>query len=452
MSEKKFKIRLSPSMQILLGFIGIILIGTFLLSMPISNNDGKWLNFVDSLFTSTSAVCVTGLIVVDTAVQFSLFGQFVIMFLIQIGGLGIVALTSFIFLILRKKINFSSRVAIKESLNRETIQGVVKFIKKVIILTFVIEGAGALLLLASTISFTGSFGRGLFSAVFMSISAFCNAGFDVFGSETSQFMSLNPFASNVLMQLPLMILIILGGIGFVVLIDGIKNFRTNQHARVVVWATITLLFGGAVLFLIAEWNNPLTLGDMKWWEKILNAFFQSVTTRTAGASTIDQSGMTTMGTFITMLLMFVGGSPTSTAGGIKTTTIFVVLLLLFKTPNQNGHIVYKNRKISANIISKAFRIMLYSIIMLMITIVTISLIEGEDFSLIEIMYECVSAISTVGLSMGVTPYLSVLSKLIVLILMFVGRVGMTTIILALSTKTRDVYEQVEYINTDIIVG
>lgn len=452
MSEKKYKLRLSPSLQILLGFMGIILIGTLLLSLPIANRDGYWLNFVDAWFTSTSAVCVTGLIVVDTAVQFTMFGQFVIMFLIQIGGLGIVALTSFIFLILRKKINFSNRMALKESLNRDNIQGVVGFIKKVIILTFIIEGIGTLCLLPSTISISGSFGKGLFSALFMSISSFCNAGFDVFGTEANQFLSLSPFASNVLLQLPIMMLIILGGIGFVVLIDGIKNFRTNQHARVVVATTLTLIFGGMALFLISEWNNPLTLGSMKWWEKILNALFQSVTTRTAGASTIDQSGLTTMGSISTILLMFIGGSPTSTAGGIKTTTLFIVFLFLFRSPNDNGHIIYKNRKISANIISKTFKLVLYSIVILTLSIMIISLIEGKNFSFINIMFECVSAISTVGLSMGVTPYLCSVSKIIVLMLMFIGRVGMTTIVLALSTKNNNMSNQVEYINTDIIVG
>ena len=452
MSDLKIKKRMSPSLQILLGFMTIILLGAFLLSLPISNNDGQWLNFVDAIFTSTSSVCVTGLIVVDTAVQFTLFGQFVIMFLIQIGGLGIVAITSLIFLLLRKKINFSNRIALKESLNRDTIQGVVKFIKKVIILTFLIEAIGALCLLYSTITYFGSFWKGLFSAIFMSISSFCNAGFDVFGTETSQFMSLNSFASNVLLQLPIMMLIILGGIGFVVIIDGIKNFRNNQHARVVVWTTIILIFGGAILFMLAEWNNPLTLGNFSVGEKILNSFFQSVTTRTAGASTIDQSGLTPIGALGTMFLMFVGGSPTSTAGGIKTTTLFVIILLLFKSPNQNGNFVFRDRKISANIIHKAIKLVLYSISILIVSIIIISFLEGDSVDIISVMYECVSAISTVGLTMGITPYLSGMSKIIITLLMFVGRVGMTTILVALSTKNKDMSNQIDYINTDIIVG
>ena len=446
------KIRISPSLKILIGFLGIILIGTFLLSLPISNNDNTWLGFVDSLFTSTSAVCVTGLVVVDTATQFTIFGQFVILCLIQIGGLGIVAITSFIFLILRKKITFNERVALKESLNKENIQGVVKFIKKVIIFTFVIEGVGTLCLLYSTITFFNSFWKGVFVAIFTSVSTFCNAGFDVFGSDAEQFVSLSPFASNVIMQLPVMMLIFLGGIGFVVLIDGLKNWRSNQHARVVVWTSIVLIVIGAALFMIAEWNNPLTIGRMSWWDKIINSIFQSVTTRTAGCSTFDQSGMSTAGIVTTILLMFIGGSPTSTAGGVKTTTLFVIFLLLFKSPNAQGNIVYKERKISANIINKAVKIVLYSIFVLIVSISLIALIEGKDMDFVSIVFECVSAVSTVGLSLGITPMLSTASQLIIALLMFVGRVGMTTIVLALSTRHNDISNQIEYINTDIIVG
>jgi len=374
------------------------------------------------------------------------------MFLIQIGGLGIVAVTSFLFLIMRKKINFTSRMALKESLNRDTIQGVVKFIKKVLLLTLIIESIGAISLLYSTIKFTGSFWKGLFSAIFMSISAFCNAGFDVFGCETSQFMSLSPFASSVLMQLPIMMLVIVGGIGFAVLIDGLRNIRSNQHVKIVLSVTGGLILGGALLFMLAEWNNSATIGNMSVGGKILNSFFQSVTTRTAGASTIDQSGLTNFGAIITMILMFVGGCPTSTAGGIKVTTLFVLLLVMFKKPLSDGHIVYRDRKISANIINKAVKIVLYSVTILLISTLIVSLIEGDSISYLSIIFECVSAISTVGLSMGITPILLPISKIIIAMLMFVGRVGMTTIIVALTTRQNNIAEQVEYINTDIIVG
>lgn len=452
MSKKKIKVRLSPSVKILLGFMGVILIGAFLLCLPLSNKNGKWLSFIDAYFTSTTSVCVTGLVTVDIGATFTLFGQIVILFLIQIGGLGIVALTSLIFLILGKKINFSNRIALKESLNRESIQGVVKFLKKVILITLLIEGVGALCLLYSTITYTGSFWKGLFSAIFMSVSSFCNAGIDVLGSETSQFLSLNNFASDVLMQLPIMMLIVLGGIGFVVLIDGFRNFRKNQHVRVVLVVTSILILGGAILFMLLEWNNPDTIGNMSFGEKVMNCFFQSVTTRTAGLCTFDQSAMTTGGTIITLLLMFIGGSPTSCAGGIKTTTFFIILLFLFKSPRHDGEIIYKERKISFNILNKAFKIVLYSISVVLMAVILISIIEGDRVSIVSVIFECVSAISTVGLSMGITPTLSTLSKFVIAMLMYVGRVGMTTIALALSTKVLQNQYQVEYTNTDIIVG
>ncbi|MGN0960605.1 MAG: potassium transporter TrkG, partial [Christensenellales bacterium] len=282
--------------------------------------------------------------------------------------------------------------------------------------------------------------------------SFCNAGFDILGSETSQFLSLNSFAGNVLMQLPIMMLIVLGGIGFVVLIDGFKNYRTNQHIKVVLTMTFILIFGGAVLYMLFEWNNPATIGNMSVGEKILNSFFQSITTRTTGISTFDQSGLTTGGIILTLMLMFIGGSPTSTAGGIKTTTFFLLCLFLFKSPREKGEIIYRDRKISVNILNKVFKIVLYALSALLISIVLISLIEGNNVSTVSVIFECVSAISTVGLSMGITPTLGVMSKIIIAILMFVGRVGLTTIALAISTKNNNTQYQVEYTNTDIIVG
>jgi len=450
MENTKKRLRLSPSIQILLGFILIILIGTLLLCLPISHNNGQWFNFVDSLFTATSAVCVTGLTVVDIAATFTLFGQIIILLLIQIGGLGIVALTSLIFLILGKKINFSSRLTIKESLNKETLQGVVSFIKKVIIITFSIELIGALLLLFSTVSYHGNFTKGLFSAIFLSVSAFCNAGFDILGTEGSLMTSLSAFSQNVLMLLPIIFLIILGGIGFVVLIDGFKNFKIKQHIKVVLWISGILLLGSTIMFLILEWNNPDTIGNMSFGGKLLNALFQSTTTRTAGFSTINQNNLTTSSRILTLLLMFIGGSPTSTAGGIKTTTFFILLLFLFKQPNSNGDITFKGRKISHKVTTKAIKIVLCYAIILVTSIVLIRIIEPSVISLESIIFECISAISTVGLSMGITTSITTATQIILTLLMFAGRIGMTTIALILSSRKNE--QQIEYTNTDIIIG
>jgi len=447
------QIRLAPSLQILLSFVAIILVGALLLALPISNTNGQWLNMVDSLFTSTSAVCVTGLIVVDTAVQFTLFGELVILMLIQIGGLGIIAVTSFVFILLRKKINMANRMTIQESLNKETMQGVVKFIKKTILVSLAIEFVGMILLLYSTISYTGNFWTGLYSAIFMSISSFCNAGFDVFGSEMNQFASLYSFASSVTMLLPLMMLIIIGGLGFVVLFDIFEKSHNKQHTRIVLIMTSVLLFGGAVLFMIFEWNNPDTLGPMSTGDKILNGFFQSVTTRTAGMASLDQSVLTSNSKFLTMFLMFIGGAPNSTAGGIKVTTFFILLLFMFRLPNEAGDIRLKDRRVSRKILMKAFRIVIYAVVTLIISILLVNAFDGESIPLECILFECVSALSTVGLSMGITPILSLPSKFVIILLMFVGRVGFATIIMAITNKmANSKVQDIEFSNTDIVIG
>ncbi len=452
MSENKRRFRLSPSMQIILGFTVLILLGTFLLALPIANKDGQWLNIVDAFFTSTSMVCSTGLTVMNIAQQFTLFGKIVILLLIQIGGLGIISLTSLILLILKKKFSFSNRMVIKESLNTDTVQGVVAFIKRVLIITFAIEGVGAILLLYSSVVYTGSFWSGLFSAIFMSISAFCNVGVDVYISASGEISGITSFASNVLMLLPIMMIILLGGIGFVVLIGGFKNIRTNQNTKVILILSAILVFGGAGLYMLVEWNNPNTIGNMSTGEKILNSFFQSISSRNAGSTTFNQGGLSTLGQIITIVLMFIGGAPTSVAGGIRVTTFFVILVFLFKKNSSNGAVVYKGKNFPITMLYKALKVLLYTIGIIIISIVLILAIEGDTFSLGSVIFECVSAITTTGFSMGITPMLSVASKIVISIIMFVGRIGMTTLLLGLSTKSDASIEQVEYTNTDIIVG
>ena len=453
MDVKIKKLRISPSLQILIGYLLIILIGAFLLCLPISNSNGQWLNFLDSFFTSTSAVCVTGLLVVDTAIQFTLFGEIVILFLIQIGGLGIIAVTSFIFMVLKKKINLHNRMTIQESLNKETIQGVVKFIKKIIIISLIIELIGVLLLLYSTISYTHSFWKGLYFAIYMSISSFCNAGFDVLGESGKEFLSLSAFANDVAMLLPIMMLIIIGGIGFIVLFDLLSKEKNKQHTKVVLVMTVILLFGGGIIFTLFEWNNPSTLGNMPWYNKILNGFFQSVTTRTAGVSTINQNLLTTGSRIATMMLMFIGGAPNSTAGGIKVTTIFIILLFMFRSPNENGDIRLKDRKVSRKVVMRAFRTIAYTIFMLVIAVLLMRILEPESISFESILFECISAISTVGLTMGITPMLTIGSKCVLILLMFVGRVGLITFVMAISNRiTNSQSQEIEFANTDIIIG
>ena len=439
-------------MQIVLGFVSLILLGTFLISLPVSNTNGKWLNFVDSFFTSTSAVCVTGLSTVDASTKFTLFGQIVVISLIQIGGLGVIALTSLVFLLLRKKLSLQNRMALQQDINKDTMQDIIKFIKKTILITFIVEGIGALLLLYSTITYSGSFWKGLFYAVFMSISSFCNAGFDILGTEATKFTSLSAFATDVTMLLPIMFLIIIGGIGFVVLIDGFKNFKNKQHTKIVLLMTSVLLFVGAAEFLICEWNNPNTIGNMSFGHKVLNAFFQSTSSRTAGIATLNQSDLTPMSRLTTMILMFIGGSPNSMAGGIKTTTLFLILLFIFKVPNSKGYIHFKGKQIDQKLIMKSLRVFMLSTLAILATIIFVRIFEPNSISTESIIFESISAFSTAGLSMGITPELTNYSKILLSALMFIGRVGITTILMAISSRSLNlVNESIEYPASDIVI-
>lgn len=446
------KRKFNPAIQIVLGFLGVILIGTFLLCLPISNTSGQWFNVVDGFLTSTSAVCVTGLTVVDIAIHFTLFGQIVMLVLIQIGGLGFVMLTTLVFLILGKKITFESRLTIKESLNQEGVQGVVKFVKKTIIFVFVAELIGFVCLLPSFVSIYG-WGQGIFKSLFISISAFCNAGFDNLGSGVVAFEGLSAFAQNVLVLLPIMLLVIVGGIGFLVLFDLPNLFKHKKlafHTKVVLCVSGVLLFGGAILFAIFEWNNPQTIGNMSFGNKIINCLFFSVSPRTAGFSTVDVSSLTPASLTLTQILMFIGGSPASTAGGLKTTTIFVLLIVLFKLANQKGDIVFRNKKISHKSIYKAFKLLLLMVGLILLSSVAICAIENLSFSVV--LFETISAIATVGLSLGLTPILSVVSKILLCVLMFAGRVGALTITLAISGKDGSYSQEIEYPDSKIVVG
>lgn len=448
--------KFTPVKTIVLGFMAIILIGAFLLCLPFSHMNRQWFNFVDALFTSTSAVCVTGLSVFDVAKTLSLFGQIVVMFLIQIGGLGFVSLTCLMFMLLGKKINYSTRMTLQESLNKDTTQGVVKMVKKIIITIFAVELIGCVCLAPSMIMFTGNFFSGCFKALFLSISAFCNAGFDPLGVATPEFSNLLHFNTNAFVLIPVMLLIVTGGFGFVALFDLFNFKRKGQklafHTKIVLIVTNILIFGGALLYAIFEWNNPNTIGNLPWFYKILNCFFQSITTRTAGFATINLAELSTSSVALTNFLMLIGGSPMSVAGGIKTTTLFVLIIMLFKQSQSDGSINYKQKKISDKIINKSIKLLLSAIALIATSTLLITLFElGTTFTFEQILFESVSAISTSGLSLGITPLLTIASKLVLITLMFVGRVGMLTVPL-LFKQTHTVENEIEYADSKLIVG
>ena len=453
-SRLKSFFKMTPTKYILISFATIILVGAFLLCLPISNTNGQWLSFVDSLFTATSSVCVTGLAVFDVAVELTLFGQIVVLLLIQVGGLGFVTITTFLFVLVGKKINYSTRMALQESLNQENNQGIIKTMQRVLIITFSCEFVGFLLLAPSMIKFSGNVGSGLFKALFLSVSAFCNAGFDPLGSATPNLSNLISMADNAFVLIPIMLLIVLGGIGFIVILDVFKKDHNQRklmlHTRVVLWVTGILIFVGAGLFMILEWNNPNTIGNLRTGDKIVNAFFQSITTRTAGFTTIDQSALNPVSQVLSGFLMFVGGSPASIAGGIKTTTLFILLLMLFRNTDKNGNIIYKNKKIKNSLLSKAVRITLIAFMLVIISSISIYLIEGGAHSFGAVVYDTISAVCTVGLSFGITPVLSIPSKLILSALMYTGRIGMLAIPLAF--KIKDYGVEIEYVEAKITVG
>ena len=447
------KKRRNPASKIAMSFVVVILVGAILLSLPIASNDGTWTSFFDTLFTSTSAVCVTGLIVTDTAIHFSLFGQIVILLLIQIGGIGFITITSLIFLIIGKKIKYTGRRTLQESLSQDTNQGVIKHVKRVLILVFGVETLGVLLLAPSFIDIYGV-GDGIYKSIFISISAFCNAGFDVLGVTGSEFASLAPLAENSLVLIPIMFLIFVGGLGYLVIFDVLGNLKRRTmsvHSKIVLAMSTILIFGGAILYMILEWNNPNTLGKFGLWDKVVNAFFQSVTTRTAGFATFDQGAMRASSLLLTYVLMFIGGSPASTAGGVKTTTIFVLLTVIFRKANAKGDIVYRKKRVGNGVIRKSLRVVLLSIMLMLFSVLTICLVEGDTFTPSQVTYEVISAISTVGLTMGITPMLHVVSKMIIILLMFVGRVGTATLTLAFVHK-QEYRDIIEYPDSKIMVG
>lgn len=421
------------SVQIItVGFLFIILLGAAILSLPISSRSGQWTNLVDSLFTATSAVCVTGLVVLDTATHWSLFGKVVIISLIQIGGLGFMTIATMISLIRGKKINLKERLLIQESLNQIDLSGIVSLTRKIILMVFIIESVGGILL---SISFIPKFGLigGLAYGFFHSISAFCNAGFDLMGSISGEFSSLTSFYDNSFIMITVSLLIMLGGLGYPVILDVLKNKRfskLNVHSKLVITSTVLLLLVGFVFIFGLEYNNPDTLGNMDMKGKVLSSIFQTSTLRTAGFNSIDLALTKEPTILLMIILMLIGASPASTGGGIKTTTVAVLFLTVkdFLCGKDEIHIF--ERSISFDSIKKAIVIFFIAIFIFIVGTLVLS-ITNPQFSLIECVFEVMSAYATVGLSIGGSPNLNTIGKFIIMILMFLGRVGSLTIFTAI---------------------
>ena len=425
--------RLRPVQTLALGFAFIILIGTVLLMLPISNNNEP-LSFLNSLFTAASATCVTGLAVADTYTQFSLFGQIVILALIQIGGLGFMAVAIAISLAAHKKIGLKQRGLLMEAMNSPELGGVVRIMVRSLKYTFIFELAGAVLLSIRFIPMFG-FWQGAWFGIFHSVSAFCNAGFDLMGIITPS-ASLTIFADDPLVLITIMCLITIGGIGFLVWNDiaehKLKISRYRLHAKIALSVSLVLIIAGAAFYLVFENNGSFS--GMTAGEKILQAFFCSVTSRTAGFATLDYSSMTQNGTLLTSLLMFIGASPGSTGGGIKSTTFLVIILTLFSYIRGREDLNIFDRRLEHSVLQKTFStVTLY----LTCTIVAMFIImAAQNLSFVDTAFESISAMSTVGLSRGVTSQLVPVSRIAAILLMYIGRVGSLSVALALSGHSR----------------
>ncbi len=413
---------------IALSFILTILIGTFLLCLPAASASGEWTNPVDALFTATTSTCVTGLVVVDTATHWSLFGEIVILCLIQIGGIGLMTLITMFSFFVRQRVSLHERRMLLQSTGALSLAGVISVFKQVLIGTLVIEGIGAGLL---SVRFCRMYGaKGIWYSVFHSISAFCNAGIDILGDKGSS--SFIAFQGDWYVNFVLMFLIVVGGLGFLVWSDLLKKrFRFRKlelHSKFVLTITAALILGGWVILYLTE--RSTSMAQMSEPEKILASLFQSVTTRTAGMMTVDQSTISNSGFIVSMVLMFIGGSPGSTAGGAKTTTVAVFLLCCRQLARNREDVVVFKRRIDDRIVRQSGAVVCMYLGMMLVA--TMLLCAIEPFGLRDTLYETLSAIATVGLSTGITSSLGVASKLILILLMYAGRLGGLSLFLALS--------------------
>ncbi|MBU7314404.1 TrkH family potassium uptake protein [Paenibacillus oleatilyticus] len=428
------KIELTPPQILVIGFAAIILLGATLLSLPISSANGQPTLFIDALFTATSATCVTGLVVVDTGSHYSMFGQIVIISLIQVGGLGFMTMATLFAFVLRKRISLKERLILQEAMNQGSMEGIVRLIRRVIVYSLTIEFVAAVIF-SIRWSFDLGIAKGIYFGIFHAISFFNNAGFDLFGSVVAPFTSLTTYADDWIVNIVSMSLIILGGIGFVVMSDVVdyrKHKRLSLHSKVVLSATGLLIVIGAVVIFIFEFTNQKTLGSLNWSGKILASFFQSVSPRTAGANSVDIGAMRQASQFFIIILMFIGASPGSTGGGIKTTTFTTLIGAMIAMIRGKEDIVLFHYRLGKDRILKA--ITLTMIALFLVIFVTMLLTTTESQSFLKLLFEVTSAFGTVGLTMGVTPELSFFGKIMISLTMFAGRLGPLTLAYALGPK------------------
>ena len=434
---RKRKFALSTTQIILLSFLATILLGSLILALPISSATGEAVPYLDALFTATTSTCVTGLLTLPTVSTWSVFGQIVILLLIQIGGLGIITIMSGLMLLLNRKLGIGDRLLIQDAFNLNTMSGLAKFVKNVLFGTLIIEGIGALLYM---LVFVPEFGaRGIWISIFNSVSAFCNAGIDIIAEN-----SLCNYATNPLINIVTSALIILGGLGYIVWWDVLRGVKSRSeknrkifrhltlHSKIAITATFGLILVGTVLIFIFEYSNPQTIGNMSVFDKIQVSLFQSVTTRTAGFASVPQENLTNSSSVVSILLMLIGGSPVGTAGGMKTVTIAILFCSSFATIRNKNSATLFGRRISEDSVKKAVAVAVTFITIC--TASTILLLATSNAPALDVIYEAVSATATVGLSRNLTASLNSFGKIIIIITMYFGRVGPISLAVALGSK------------------
>lgn len=431
------RIRLTTTQMILLSFLLAILIGSILLALPISASDGIAVPYIDALFTATTATCVTGLVTLPTFSAWSVFGQIVILILIQVGGLGVVTIMTGLMLLLNRKLGLGNRLLIQDAFNLNTMSGLVKFVKNVLFGTLIIEGIGAVLYM---LVFVPEFkAKGIWISIFNSVSAFCNAGIDIIAEN-----SLCNYAANPIINLVTSALVILGGLGYIVWWDVLRVVKSRSpknrkifrhltlHSKIAITVTAGLLFVGAGLIFIFEYANPLTIGEMNLFDKLQAAFFQSVTTRTAGFASVPQENLTNASAAVSIILMLIGGSPVGTAGGMKTVTVAVLFCSAFATIRNKNSATLFGRRISEDSVKKAVAVAIAFFTICAAS--TILLLATSDASAIDAVYEAVSATATVGLTRNMTATLNTFGKIVIIVTMYFGRVGPISLAVALGSK------------------
>ncbi|KOP82992.1 TrkH family potassium uptake protein [Cytobacillus solani] len=430
---KKHKFNLDPPKLLVLGFAAVILIGALLLTLPVATEDGKGLSFINALFTATSATCVTGLVVVDTGDTFTMFGELVILSLIQIGGLGFMTFATFLFLLLGKRISLKDRLLLKEAVNHLSIAGVVRLVKRILLFTALIEMAGGIIL-SIRFSLDMPIGKAIYYGFFHAISNFNNAGFDLMGN----FQSLTSYVGDPTVVLTISALITLGGLGFLVMNDLYEYRETRRlslHSKVVIYTTLMLTIGAAIFIFLFEFGNVKTIEPLSIQGKVLGSLFQAVTPRTAGANTLPIGDLTHSTLFLTIILMFIGAGSGSTAGGIKITTLAVLAAAVWTQIRGKEDVVLFRRKIVMETILKALTVTVIGLF-IVVTVTMILSITDRGHNFIMYLFEATSAFGTVGLSMGLTPELSLMGRIIIILTMFAGRVGPLTIALAITMRRK----------------